>query len=79
MILNPNKTKAFVVSSSRTISPPNGDLVLPGVYILAIPNLDIHAVKFDFKLTIEDHVRGSVSRVARSENWHFEVGETYIC
>ena len=33
MILNPNKTKALVVSRSRTVNPPHGDLVLSGVSI----------------------------------------------
>ena len=33
MILNPKKTKAFVVSRSRTVSPPHGDLVLSGASI----------------------------------------------
>ena len=56
MILNPNKTKALVVSRSRTVSPPHGDLVWSGV-----SNLDILGVKFDRKLTFEDHVRGIVS------------------
>ena len=64
-ILNPNKTKALVVSRSRTVSPPHGDLVLPGVSIRASPNLDILGVKFDIKLTFEDHVRGIVSRVSQ--------------
>ena len=31
MILNPNKTKALVVSRSRTVNPLNGDLVLSGI------------------------------------------------
>ena len=48
-----------------------------GVSIRASPNLDILGVKFDSELTFEDHVCGIVSRV--SENWYFEVGETYIC
>ena len=47
MILNPNKTKALVVSRSRTVNPPHGDLVLSGVSICASPNLDILGVKFD--------------------------------
>ena len=47
MILNPNKTKALVVSRSRTVSPPYGDLILSGVSIRASPNLDILSVKFD--------------------------------
>ena len=35
MILNPNKSKALVVSRSRTVNPPLGDLVLSGVSICA--------------------------------------------
>ena len=31
MILNPDKTKALVVSRSRTVNPLHGDLVLSGV------------------------------------------------
>ena len=65
MILNPNKTEAFVVSRSRTVSPPNGDFVLSGVSIRASPNRNIIGVKFDSKLTFEDHVRGIVSRVSQ--------------
>ena len=61
MILNPNKTKAFVVSRSRTVSPTHGDLVLSGVSIRASPNFDIIGLKFDSKLTFEVHVRGIVS------------------
>ena len=79
MMLNPNKTKALyiVVSRYRTVSPPHGDLVLPGISIRASTNLDILGVKFESKLIFEDHVRGIVSRV--SENWYFKVGETYFC
>ena len=61
MRLNPNKTKAVVISRSRTVSPPHGDLVLFGVSICTSPNLDILGVKFDSKLTFEDHVCGIVS------------------
>ena len=57
VILNPDKTTAIVVSIFRTVSPPHGDLVLSGVSIRASPNLDILVVKFDGKLTFEDHVR----------------------
>ena len=31
MVLNPNKTKALVVSRSRTVNPSHGDLILSGV------------------------------------------------
>ena len=75
MILNPNKTKALVASTSRTVCPPHGEL--SGVSICARPNLDILGVKFGTKLTFEDHVRGIVSLV--SKNWYFKVGETCLC
>ena len=65
MILNANKTKALVVSRSRTVNPPYGDLVLSGVCICASPNLDILGVKFDSRLKFEDHVRGIVSSVSQ--------------
>ena len=65
MILNPNKTKALVVSRSRTVNPPHGDLVLSGVSICASPNLDIPGLKFDSRLTFENHVCGIVSRVSQ--------------
>ena len=55
LILNPYKTKALVVSRYRTVSHP---LVLTGVSIQASTNLGILGVKFDSKLTFEDHVRG---------------------
>ena len=77
MILKPNKTKALVVSRSRTVNPPHCDLVLSGVSICPSPNLDILGVKFDSRLTFEDHVRGIVSRVS-SKNWYFEVGEACL-
>ena len=65
MILNPNKTKALVVSRSRTVNPSNFDLVLSGVSICASPNLDILSVKFDSRLTFEDHVLNIVFRVSQ--------------
>ena len=53
MIMNHNKAKVFVLSSSRTVSPPHGDLVLSCVSIRASPNFDILGVKFDSKLLFE--------------------------
>ena len=63
--MNPNKTKALVVSRSRTVSPPHDDLVLSGVSIRASPNLNILGVKFDSRLTFEDCVRCIFSRVSQ--------------
>ena len=44
---------------------PHGDLVLPVIFICASNNLDIVGVKFDSKLTFDDHVLGAVSRVSQ--------------
>ena len=63
MLLNTKKSKALVVSRSRTVYPPHFDLGLAGVPILSSPSLDILGVRFDSKLTFESHVRGVVSRV----------------
>ena len=63
MILNPNKTKALVVSRSRTVNTSHGDLVISGFSICTSPNLDIIGV--DSRLTFEDHVRGIVSYVSQ--------------
>ena len=54
-----------MVSRSRTVNPPHGDLVLSGVSSCACPNLNILGVKFDSRLTFEDHVRGIVTRVSQ--------------
>ena len=75
MILNPNKTKALVVSRSRILNPPFCDLVLSWVSNHASPDLDILGVKFD-KPTFEDHAHGIVTE--NTENWYFLIGETYI-
>ena len=64
MILHPPKNNALVICRSRTVNPPHGDLVLSGVSICAVPSFDILSVKFDRKLTHEDHVRGIVSCVS---------------
>ena len=65
MILNDYTTKALVVSRSRIVNLPNGDLVLSGVSIFTTPNLEILGVKFESKLNFEDHVSGIVSRVSQ--------------
>ena len=67
MILNPNKTKALVVSRSRFVNPPCGDSLLYGVSIYVGPNLDILGMKFDSRLTIEDHIsqRNGILRLVK--------------
>ena len=73
------KTKALVVSTSSSVNPSHGDLVLSWVSTRANPNLDIIGVKFDSKLTFEDHACAWYCFSCLSETWYFEVGETYIC
>ena len=64
MIQNPNETMALVVSRSRTVNPPHGDVVLSRVSIRANPTHDIFGVKFDSNLTFADLARGTVSCVS---------------
>ena len=66
MIRNPNKTKALVVSRSKIVNPPHGDLVSSGVSICASPNLDILGMKFDSRLTYKDNMHGIVSRASQN-------------
>ena len=56
---------SLVVSRSRTVSPPHGDMVVSWVSILASPNLDILSVKFHMKFIFEDHVSGIVYNVSQ--------------
>ena len=64
MILNPNKTKALVVFRSRTVNPPNDDLVLSEFpFVLS----DILGVKFYSRLTFEDHMCVVLSPVSLKE------------
>ena len=49
-----------------TVNLPHIDLIMFGVSIRADPILDIFGVKFDRKLTYEDHVRGIVSLFSHS-------------
>ena len=46
------------------MNPPHDDLVLSWVSIRASPNPDILGMKFDSKLTFEDHVRYIVSHIS---------------
>ena len=78
MLLNPNKNKALLVSISRTVNPPHCDLVLSGVSICASNKIDILGVKFESRLTFEDHERGIIS-LCLSRNWYFEIGEACLC
>ena len=60
-----NKSKALVVSKSRTVCPPHGDFVLSGVSTRASSNLGILGVKFDSVLSFEDHVHGIIFCVSQ--------------
>ena len=63
VILNPDKTKALVVSRSMTVNPPLGDLVLTGGFHLrkSQPRYFWREVRQHFK----NHVRGIVFRFSQ--------------
>ena len=62
MILNPNKTNALVVSRSRTVTL---HMVTWSSLCFLSELVATSKVKFDTKLTFEDHVRDIVSRVSQ--------------
>ena len=68
MILNPNKTKTLVVSWSRTVGPP------PWCY--SQPRLPLREV---WQQAYHRRICAWDCFLCLSENWYFEVGETYIC
>ena len=59
MILNPK-----VVSSSRTVSPPHGELDLPGFLSKLVPTSTSSSSSL-IATSIEDHVHGIVSHVSQ--------------
>ena len=65
MTLHPHKSRAVIISRSRTVNPLHGDLILSVVSIRASTNLEILGVKFDSKLTFNDHVHGIVFCVSQ--------------
>ena len=74
MILNKNKNKTLFVRRSSTVNP---DFWLVCVSIHTCSKLDIFDVKFDSKLSLEDHVRGIENRL--SEDLYSEVGDACVC
>ena len=65
MLVNPSKTKAMVISRSRTIAPPYPDLVLNGTVIDMVKELRVLGVVLDSKLTFESHVRCVAAAASR--------------
>ena len=85
LILIPSKTKFLIVSTSRIVNNPQGELVLSGASIWASPNLDILAWSLTESSPLTTILRCIVQRSysyclpCLSENWYFEVGATFIC
>ena len=63
MKLNASKTKAMIVSRSRIIHPLSPPLTIGGTVLKESHYLVILGVTFDYKMTLEKHLR-SVSRAA---------------
>ena len=63
MKFNPSKTKAMIVSRSRTMHPPSPPLTIGCTVLKVSDGLVILGVTFDSKMTFEKHLR-LVSRAA---------------
>ena len=57
MKLNVSKTKAMIVSRSRTVHPQLTQLTLDGTVLKESADLVILGVTFDAKMTLEKHLR----------------------
>ena len=65
MRLNPNKTQSVIVNSSRTLFPPNPDLLVGSTSLYSCEFSKILGVMFDSKLTFESHIHSISSSVAQ--------------
>jgi hypothetical protein len=57
MAVNPDKTKALIISRSRTVYPAFPDLVLGGAIVEIVPELKLLGILLDSKLTFESQIR----------------------
>ena len=64
MVINPSKTKALVVSRSRTAVPGFPDLLLGGVVVDLVDDLKILGVTIDKKFSFEKHLRSVAASAA---------------
>ena len=61
MEVNPGKTKALIISRSRTIYPVFPGLVLNGVPVDVVPEMKLLGIILDSKLTFESQIRAIVA------------------
>ena len=61
MEVNPGKTKALIISRSRTIYPVFPGLVLNGVPVDVVPEMKLLGIILDSKLTFESQIRTIVA------------------
>ena len=66
MLVNPLKTKALVISRSRTLMPIFPNLVLDGTVVERVTELKVLGVVLDAKLSFEGHIR-SIAASASSK------------
>ena len=57
MLVNPMKTKALMISRSRTLAPIFPNLVLDGTVVERVTELKVLSVVLDLKLSFENHIR----------------------
>ena len=65
MMLNLSKTKAMLMSRSRTQHPPHPDISIGNIVLENVNELHILGMTLDTKLTFEKHIRSVVSSAAQ--------------
>ena len=63
--LNPNKTQSMIVSRSRTVFPPQSDLLVGSTSLNSRDSFKILGVLFDSKFTFEKQILSISSLVAQ--------------
>ena len=66
MKLNAGKAKAMTVSRSRTLDPQFPNILINGVQLESVGQVDFLGMIVDFKLTVEPHVRSIAKRALHS-------------
>ena len=66
MKLNESKTKATIISKSRTMHPQSPALTIGGTVLKESDDLLILGVTFDSKMTFEKHLRSVSGAVSQS-------------
>ena len=75
MLVNPKKTKALVISRSRTLAPIFPNLVLDGSVVERVTDLKVFGIILDTKLSFESHI----SSIAASASSKLGIRRKALC